>query len=352
MLLLVFAVPGAQPGAQAQMAAETELYITGAWARATLVVDAAGGGMGGMDMTPEAAPEATEAPMGEMGGGMGGSVSAAYMTIANPGDAPVRLVAAAAPVAAVVEIHETIVENEVARMQPVEGILVPAGESVTLAPGGLHIMLVDLLRDLPAGGAISLMLTFELLNADGSSMGETHDVLIAVPVLESAPPATDFVLVGGWVRATATAAPMGGMDMTPEAAPEAAPEATEAPMGGGMGGMMGGSVSAGYFMLLNQGADDRLVSASVPVEIALVTELHETVVENEIAAMRPLLDGVVLPAGARLVFEPGGMHVMLIDVQVDLVPGDAVPLTLMFESGARLVTALPVRESDGTHAGR
>ena len=46
-------------------------------------------------------------------------------------------------------------------MQPVDGITIPAGKTVTLEPGGYHIMLEDLPADLAAGSQIRLVLTFE-----------------------------------------------------------------------------------------------------------------------------------------------------------------------------------------------
>lgn len=94
--------------------------------------------------------------------GMSGMVSAAYMTIRNEGATPDRLVSATADAARTVEIHETVIENDVARMQMLpEGITVPAGEAVELRPGGLHLMLIGLHADLVPGMTVTLTLTFE-----------------------------------------------------------------------------------------------------------------------------------------------------------------------------------------------
>jgi copper(I)-binding protein len=76
----------------------------------------------------------------------GQTLSAAYGTITNAGDADVTLVSASVPFDATVEIHETIMSDDGSmQMQEVpEGFVVPAGGSFTLEPGGPHIMLIDI----------------------------------------------------------------------------------------------------------------------------------------------------------------------------------------------------------------
>lgn len=84
----------------------------------------------------------------------------AFMTLTSK--APARLVSAASPAAGVVEIHNMKMENGVMRMFPVAGVDVPAGKSVKLAPGGYHVMMMDLRKPLAAGEKVPLTLTFEL----------------------------------------------------------------------------------------------------------------------------------------------------------------------------------------------
>ncbi len=91
----------------------------------------------------------------------GGANSAVYMVLANKGAAADRLVAAQADVAKSVEIHETKMEGDMMRMQPVEGgIEVPAGGQVELKPGGYHVMLIGLTRDLNPGDKFPVTLQF------------------------------------------------------------------------------------------------------------------------------------------------------------------------------------------------
>ncbi len=114
---------------------------------------------------------ARPAVMGDMGadqdghGGMGGPMpgtGAVFMTLQNRGDEADRLMSAQTDVAQVVEVHETMIQGDVAKMQQITGgIELPAGGSVTLKPGGYHIMLIGLKRDLGPGDTFNLMLNFE-----------------------------------------------------------------------------------------------------------------------------------------------------------------------------------------------
>jgi hypothetical protein len=91
----------------------------------------------------------------------GGANSAVYMVLANGGAEADSLVAAQADVSNAIEIHETKMEGDVMRMQQVEGgIQVPAGGQVELKPGGLHVMLIGLTRDLNVGDTFPLTLEF------------------------------------------------------------------------------------------------------------------------------------------------------------------------------------------------
>lgn len=92
---------------------------------------------------------------------LAGRTGAAYMTLVNPTDTPDRLLAAAAEVAETVELHAHLHEGGVMRMRPVAAIEVHPGEPAVLAPGGLHIMLIGLRRDLKRGETIRLILSFE-----------------------------------------------------------------------------------------------------------------------------------------------------------------------------------------------
>src|SRR5690606_28257843 len=100
-----------------------------------------------------AAPEAAEASIGALtvSGAFARAtlpnapVAGGYLTIANGGAEADRLISATSPAAGRSELHEMKMEGDVMRMTALEnGIDIPAGGTVTLAPGGLHIMFMDL----------------------------------------------------------------------------------------------------------------------------------------------------------------------------------------------------------------
>jgi len=91
----------------------------------------------------------------------GVTVSAGYVTIVNPTGAADTLVSAASPRAERVDVHEMNMDGGVMRMRAVEGGLpVPAGATVTLGPGGQHLMFYGVMQPFVEGDTIPLTLTF------------------------------------------------------------------------------------------------------------------------------------------------------------------------------------------------
>lgn len=89
----------------------------------------------------------------------GQKVSAAYMQIRA--DAPARLLSATSPVVPRVEVHEMKMDGSVMRMRQLQAVELPAGKTVSLEPGGLHIMLMNLPKPIAAGDVIPLTLVIE-----------------------------------------------------------------------------------------------------------------------------------------------------------------------------------------------
>jgi len=87
-----------------------------------------------------------------------------------------RLVAAATPAAQSAEIHGMKMENGVMRMFAVDGVDLPPNQTVKLASGGHHVMLLGLRQSLKAGDRVPLRLTFEL----PGGKRETLDVSVEV----------------------------------------------------------------------------------------------------------------------------------------------------------------------------
>lgn len=86
---------------------------------------------------------------------------AAYLTLENTGDAGDKLVSASSPAAGRVELHTHIQDGNVMRMRPVQSIEVGPHAKVTLKPGGLHLMMLDLKGPLEKGASFPLTLRFE-----------------------------------------------------------------------------------------------------------------------------------------------------------------------------------------------
>jgi copper(I)-binding protein len=85
-----------------------------------------------------------------------------FLKITNTGSTPDRLVSASSPVADLVQVHEMKMDGSVMRMREVEkGLEIPAGGSVTLAPGGYHLMMMGLKAPFKQGASVPVTLVFE-----------------------------------------------------------------------------------------------------------------------------------------------------------------------------------------------
>lgn len=107
-------------------------------------------------------------------------IAAAFMTMTNRGDTPVALVGVSSPDAKVVEMHEMKTIDGMMTMRRVDTIVIPPHRSVTLAPGGAHLMLIDLTRTLTAGDKAVIDLKFDdgsraRIEARVESHEATHD---------------------------------------------------------------------------------------------------------------------------------------------------------------------------------
>jgi len=85
-----------------------------------------------------------------------------FVKITNTGTTPDRLISASSPVAELVQVHEMKMDGNVMRMRALEkGLEIPAGGSVTLAPGGFHLMMMGLKGPLKQGTPVLVTLVFE-----------------------------------------------------------------------------------------------------------------------------------------------------------------------------------------------
>jgi periplasmic copper chaperone A len=107
----------------------------------------------------------------------GAKVAGGYLTIENKGTAPDRLVGAAGDIAGKLEVHEMAMNNGVMTMRSLDkGLPIEPGKTVKLAPGGHHLMLMDLKQPFKQGDKIPVTLEFEkagkvTLSLDVQSVG-------------------------------------------------------------------------------------------------------------------------------------------------------------------------------------
>ena len=116
----------------------------------------------------------------------GSPTSGAFFVLHNTSAHDAVVVGGSSPAAEAVELHTHIEEDGQFKMRQVDRIDVPAGQQVTLAPGGLHVMLIGLTAPLAAGDTVSLSLDFEgghtqafelpvkSISADGHGGGHGH----------------------------------------------------------------------------------------------------------------------------------------------------------------------------------
>lgn len=106
-----------------------------------------------------------------------GTNGAGFLTVANHGSGPESLTGATSPAAARVEIHSSSMTDGVMRMQKLARVAIPAGKTVTFAPGGHHLMLIGLKAPLKAGARVPATLTF----ASGARVTVSFEVRVTPP---------------------------------------------------------------------------------------------------------------------------------------------------------------------------
>lgn len=102
----------------------------------------------------------------------GVSVSAGYLTISNGGDTADQLIGAATPRAGRVELHTMTMTNGVMEMTQIPSADIPAGGSASFAPGGNHLMFIDVTQPFAVGEEIPVTLTF----------AQAGEVAVSLPV--------------------------------------------------------------------------------------------------------------------------------------------------------------------------
>lgn len=87
-------------------------------------------------------------------------VMSLYFTIENTGQKDDTLLTVRTTIAEHASVHESVTENGITRMQPLASLPLPAGQTVELAPGGVHVMLSDLTQSISEGDTVYADLVF------------------------------------------------------------------------------------------------------------------------------------------------------------------------------------------------
>lgn len=111
-----------------------------------------------------------------------GTTAGGFMTLTNLGPKADALVAVESPLAKGAQIHQSMMHGSMAMMQPVAQVPVPAAGSVTFAPGGYHLMFLEVTRALKVGDTLPATLTF----ASGAKVKATFVVGLTPPVAPAA----------------------------------------------------------------------------------------------------------------------------------------------------------------------
>lgn len=98
---------------------------------------------------------------------------------------------------------------------------------------------------------------------------------------------------------------------------------------------MPGQKVSGAYMRIQSDADAKLIGASSPMVPRV--EVHEMKMDGDIMRMREVT-AIELPKGKAVMLEPGGYHIMLMNLPKPIAAGDLIPLTLTIESGGKRKT--------------
>ncbi len=92
----------------------------------------------------------------------GAKIGGGYLTIENRGGAPDKLIGVSGDIAGKIEVHEMAMNDGVMKMRPLDkGLAIEPGKTVKLAPGGYHLMMMDLKNPLKQGDRVPVTLEFE-----------------------------------------------------------------------------------------------------------------------------------------------------------------------------------------------
>ena len=98
------------------------------------------------------------------------------------------------------------------------------------------------------------------------------------------------------------------------------------------------------YLTISTDKNDTLTGAMVDPSIAAMTQVHETVMDDNGEMKMQEVDGIEIVAGTPTELKPGGFHIMLMDVKTPLKTGDTLEITLKFAKAGEIVVEVPIQE--------
>ena len=105
-----------------------------------------------------------------------------------------------------------------------------------------------------------------------------------------------------------------------------------------------GGNSAVYMEITNSDIESEYLVSASSSRCRLV-EIHEIIIDGDIMRMSPVKTDMLIPAGDEIVFEPGGYHLMMIDLESDMIFGDKFDLELKFRNSEDVIVSVSVPEN-------
>jgi copper(I)-binding protein len=102
--------------------------------------------------------------------------------------------------------------------------------------------------------------------------------------------------------------------------------------------------NAAFYMAIRNTDQEQDTLTAASIDICGATELHMTAIDDAGVMSMQHVQQIDIPAGGITMLEPGGLHIMCIDRQAELNPGDRVPISLSFSRAGELIVEAEIRE--------
>lgn len=244
------------------------------------------------------------------------TTTAIYGKFINLGTEDDMLIGITSDLSPTIELHESSMVDDTMEMRPVEnGIHLPTQGVVSLETGGLHGMVIGLDDFVEVEQTVTVTFEFmqagsfdaELVVGDPAELDLDDEEPLPAIVMNDAHCEDTVGFYGAWSRPA-----------------------------------IEGGTSAAYGILLNLSEEDDTLTGATN-EIAEATEIHiNMMMDDGTMMMRPVEGGISVPSGDYVILQPGGLHIMLIDLVNPLAEDDSFDVVLIFENAGERTVSVPV----------